>query len=164
MFLSSSCLKRAHQPPLLSVSMRGWLNEACNKLDMSAPLFRGLRATSHGHEIHRYLVSLVLPGSSNALVVTGRIAADPNESLEDVARAGLRNILRNTNNYINDYNYITVQRWKEKYKELSEEFATLEAAHHVLTMTHEALQAELPESTMQHPTGSRSNMRGWRRV
>ncbi|MED6138306.1 hypothetical protein PIB30_073072 [Stylosanthes scabra] len=128
-----------------------------------APL-PGLRATSHdGHEIHRYLVSL-FPGASNALVVAGRIAADPDESLEDAARVGLRNVLRNTNNYADDYNYDTVQRWKEKYKEMSEEFATLEAKHHVLTATHEALLAELPDSILQRPTGSRGNMRGRRRV
>ncbi|MED6128455.1 hypothetical protein PIB30_098085, partial [Stylosanthes scabra] len=82
--------QRTRQPPLFGISMRGLLKEACNKLDMPAPLFGGLRATSYdGRDIHRYLVSLVLPGSSNELVVAGRIAADPNESLEDAARAGL---------------------------------------------------------------------------
>ncbi|MED6211416.1 hypothetical protein PIB30_073483 [Stylosanthes scabra] len=123
---------RAQPHPLVTVSMRGLLQDACRKLDMPAPIYPGMMCTSlDGRRRFHDLVSFVLPGSSHALV------------LEDAARAGLRVVLRSNNASIDDYNYRIVQRWKEKYAQLCKELATPEATVPLLTTSNDAPWSQL---------------------
>ncbi|MED6154862.1 hypothetical protein PIB30_000364 [Stylosanthes scabra] len=144
-------------PPLLTVSMKGFLQDACKKLDMPAPIYRGIMSTDpEGGRRFRDIASLVLPGSSRAVVVLGRIAQDPNQSWEEAARARLRVVLRKSDSYVDDYNHQIVLRWKEKYAQLCQDFSTLEAEHRLLT---DALQSQIPESALPGNSSSDSGKR-----
>ncbi|QHO16572.1 uncharacterized protein DS421_10g304670 [Arachis hypogaea] len=76
-----------HKPtrnPLIIVSMTRLLSKTCNKLDIPKPAYCIiLENTSNGGQNFRHLVSIVLPGESEALVVTSRVASEPHISLED---------------------------------------------------------------------------------
>ncbi|MED6211209.1 hypothetical protein PIB30_071518 [Stylosanthes scabra] len=101
---------------------------------MPDPIYRGMMSTSpEGRRWFRDLVSLVLPGSPRALVVVFRIAQDLDQSWEEAARAGLRVVMRRYDSYVDYYNHHIVLRWKEKYIQLCEEYATLKAEHGLVT-------------------------------
>ncbi|KAL4396592.1 hypothetical protein AHAS_Ahas01G0107300 [Arachis hypogaea] len=83
-----------HKPTrnlLIIVSMSRLLSKICNKLDIPQSGYHIiLENTSIGGRNFRHLVCVVLPGESEAFVVTSRVASEPHISLEDFARLCLR--------------------------------------------------------------------------
>ncbi|MED6156147.1 hypothetical protein PIB30_011877 [Stylosanthes scabra] len=101
------------------VNLENLLVQACRRLDMPDPIYRLLRITiPEGRRAYRYLVSLVPPNSSAALVVLSRISHDCNMCRDDAARLGLRRLCQLVGGYVEDYSRDLVQTWRTRYKEL----------------------------------------------
>ncbi|QHO06713.1 uncharacterized protein DS421_14g457160 [Arachis hypogaea] len=133
-----------HKPtrnPLIIVSMTRLLSKTCNKLDIPPPVYRIIQEnTSTGGRNFRHLVSVVLPGESEALVVTSRVASEPHISLEDSARLCLRNMCQNLNGYVDDYNLDLVLGWKERYVDLARDMGKLQTRLQEVTRYNDSLQ------------------------
>ncbi|MED6146181.1 hypothetical protein PIB30_032219 [Stylosanthes scabra] len=126
------CVPPRAQPPLLvTVSIRGLLQDACTKLDMPAPIYRGMMCTSpDGRQRFRDIISLVLPA--------GRRLPEPDCASFSVATTPPSTTTTTP----------IVQRWKEKYVQLCQELATLEATVRLLTTSADAPRSQVLATDM----------------
>ncbi|QHO28070.1 hypothetical protein HN51_024966 [Arachis hypogaea] len=131
-------------PPLLNPSMTAYLDQACDNLHISGPIYWILvQRVPDGRTCYRHLVSVMPSSSSEALVVVGRIAFDHTLSLEDAAQLCIRELCKTNDTYIHDYNYDLEERWKQKYIDLCQATCTLEARLKDVTESNNALQERL---------------------
>ncbi|MED6174882.1 hypothetical protein PIB30_073156 [Stylosanthes scabra] len=100
------------------VNVGSLLIQACRRLQMPDPIYRLLRLKlQDGRRGYKYLVSLVPPKSSKALIVLSRVSADCNECRSDAARLGLRHLCQVVSGYVEDYSRDLVQIWRSRYGE-----------------------------------------------
>ncbi|QHO20342.1 hypothetical protein S245_037405 [Arachis hypogaea] len=155
-FLSANfCLRAAHHlvPPkpkrweVISVRMTKMLKKACTRLNITEPIYRSMmNNTHHGRRLHRHLVAVVPPGSSEAIVSEGRFAYDAAVSKEDCARLCIRHLCRAVDGYVYDYNFDLVLRWKERYLDLARELGATQARLEEVERYKDALRNALYNS------------------
>ncbi|MED6105900.1 hypothetical protein PIB30_000028 [Stylosanthes scabra] len=117
---------------------------------MLDPIYRLLRKTlPDGHLAYRYLVSLVPPESSTAVVVLSRISFDSNDCRDDAARLGLHRLCQIVGGYVDDYNRDLVQTWRSRYSELGVYFEEMKANINDLVLRNQQLGQDLSQMEEQ---------------
>ncbi|KAL1334003.1 uncharacterized protein [Arachis hypogaea] len=132
---------------VISVRMTKMLKKACTRLNITEPIYRSMmNNTHHGRRLHRHLVAVVPPGSSEAIVSEGRFAYDAAVSKEDCARLCIRHLCRAVDGYVYDYNFDLVLRWKERYLDLARELGATQARLEEVERYKDALRNALYNS------------------
>ncbi|MED6172119.1 hypothetical protein PIB30_047137 [Stylosanthes scabra] len=127
-FLTEKALvpKKPTAQPLLPLSMIKMLKDACNHLRIPHPICRNISNKFRDGRIdHCHLVSIVPPGSSEALVQCGRYLFNLESSMEDAARLCLRTLSHKLERPIWDYNYDLLTSIEQRHNELEEDYKGL---------------------------------------